>query len=335
MSAMGLEPDNLAQGPDAGGLARSLHGRLPCVTCRYNLQGLSVLGVCPECGTAVRATVLAAVDPLAGELRPIGRPRAVALGTLLWTGGAMVSLVAALVGHGWWLTLGLVGALQSGRTPLWADAMVWVASLALVLAGVGALMISRPHGGVPLRTTALALVGGVLLMLAGWWVHGSWQSSFRWNSAMAGAPTWLAATWLPEPDRVLRRLVAGVLMLGSIACLRPIARVLVARCLTIRTGRVDRQTMLGTAASIGVVMLGDALTSFGLSRTGGAGPLLQMIGLSLLGIGLILLVLALVGSLVDGVRIARAIARPGPSMAQVFGEPGGGERGGAPLEGHL
>ena len=34
-------------------LGLSLLGSLPCITCRYDLKGISIRGVCPECGTPI------------------------------------------------------------------------------------------------------------------------------------------------------------------------------------------------------------------------------------------------------------------------------------------
>src|SRR3954470_14312241 len=72
-------------------IARELTGNLPCVTCRYNLRGLSIKSVCPECGTAVRAAILAAVDPYAPILQPLYAPRLAATGLMLWAGGALAA----------------------------------------------------------------------------------------------------------------------------------------------------------------------------------------------------------------------------------------------------
>src|SRR5690606_19927036 len=61
-------------------ISLSLSGAMPCISCGYNLQGLSVVGVCPECGAAVRATILATIDPQAEELTPLLTPRLTSLG---------------------------------------------------------------------------------------------------------------------------------------------------------------------------------------------------------------------------------------------------------------
>src|SRR5436190_23878239 len=70
-------------------LGRQLRGDLPCVACGYNLKGLSIRSVCPECGTPVRATILSVVDPHAAELTPIRLPALVALGLLFCAAGAL------------------------------------------------------------------------------------------------------------------------------------------------------------------------------------------------------------------------------------------------------
>src|SRR5262245_48877512 len=72
-------------------IARELTGDLPCVRCRYNLRGLSVRAPCPECGTPVRATLLAVVDPFAGELQPVSRPRLIVAGLIAWSLGGFGS----------------------------------------------------------------------------------------------------------------------------------------------------------------------------------------------------------------------------------------------------
>src|SRR5215831_18001819 len=81
-------------------LARELGGDLPCAACRYNLRGLSVRSVCPECGTPVRATILFTVDPYASVLRPITWPRATAAGLILWSMGALGAAVLTWVLRG-------------------------------------------------------------------------------------------------------------------------------------------------------------------------------------------------------------------------------------------
>lgn len=309
-------------------LAVSLEGKLPCACCGYDLRGVSILGVCPECGTAVRATLLAVVDPLAAELRPIDRPRRVALGLLVWVGGLGIAAVAAGAG----LIRQVLAAWNYGETvsdPAW---LAWLVALLVCVSALGAAALVKPHDAVPRRDTVMAWVAVALhgplavsaVMLSGLQPMG-WVGASKSGASAIGP---LAVIWEPSPDRTTLRLIAGVTGLGIIICLRPVTRVLVARSLAIRTGRVDRQTMLATAAAIVVVVIGDVL-GLGARWVGGGGVASEWMSLAavtLLGLGGLLLCIGLFSSLVDSVRIARAIIRPGPSMQQVlFGTKGAGQ----------
>ena len=79
--------------PGGSGLAMLLTGDLPCIGCGYDIRGLSVLSQCPECGLAVRATVLHRVDPSAEALRPMPTPRLTSLGIVAWTGFGLLTAI--------------------------------------------------------------------------------------------------------------------------------------------------------------------------------------------------------------------------------------------------
>ncbi|MFT3685347.1 MAG: hypothetical protein QM783_10545 [Phycisphaerales bacterium] len=312
------------------GIAVSLEGKLPCVVCRYDLRGVSILGVCPECGTAVRATLLAVVDPLADELRPIDRPRTVAIGLLVWIGA--LSLAGLLTA--WSAIHQIVTQWQSGQTAPAPQWLAWVVCVLVLVAGVGATFLTRPHARVPQSYVLAAWAGvaahlplaGVALMLGG--LQPLTTGIVRPGSDVLGP---FAVAWDPAPDRSILRSTAGVLGLFIIVAMRPVARVLVARSLAIRTGRVDRQTMLATAAAIAVFVTGDLIGLLTRNSRGVTGEWGMLAAGTLVAFGGVLLGLGLLGSLVDAVRIARAVVRPGPSLRQVVGKPvgpGGSVRGG-------
>lgn len=290
-------------------IERSLAGPLPCVSCRYDLKGLSILGVCPECGTAVRATILAVVDPHAAELQPIRSRWGVALGLIVWVVGALLAMtiVCASVARDWAGagTLGLVPAewLLSSRA---VAACVW-------LSGLGAVMLVRPHEGISLRHRLMAAAAVVLYVPLGLVVLR--LGDLAAESARAGAVVGVA----PIVEHTIWRITAFGLVLGILVGLRPNARLLVARSLALRTGRVDRQTMLAMCAAVALLILGDLITLLTLFVGGLLAEFCFIFGMGLMIIGAILLLIGLIGSAVDAARIARAVMAPAPGLGQVLG----------------
>jgi hypothetical protein len=99
--------------------------------------------------------------------------------------------------------------------------------------------------------------------------------------------------------------------------LRPIMRLLVARSLLLRSGRVDRQTMLAMAGAAGVMALGEFLTRLSIDVPGALRGSGGVTGTVLIAFGAALLTLGLCGAVVDSARIARAIMSPRRTLRQV------------------
>ncbi|MCU0688985.1 MAG: hypothetical protein MUE97_04510 [Phycisphaerales bacterium] len=309
-------PDDALAAPRQGDghLGKSLQGSLPCVVCSYDLRGVTIRGVCPECGTAVRATILARVDPHAAELQPIspGRARIVSTGLVLWVAAMTLAVLVcwiSAVGQGidiWAEPGAMAGAALQRRAGIIAAVLIW-------LAGLGAILICRPHRGVPAWMTACVLVGAMLHVPLGLLAEHLGDVAARATGGL-----WVETYWEPWPDRTYARWAALLLALGIIALIRPMARLLVARSVTIRTGRVDRQTMVAMAAAIAVMFLGDGLGLAAVSSGSGLG-ILGLLGATLVLLGAVLLTVGLFSGLIDVIRIARAIMRPGPTLAQLVG----------------
>lgn len=323
-------------GSRVGRLNRELGGDLPCVVCGYNLRGLSVLGGCPECGTNIRATVLAVVDPSAEELRPMLHPRFTAVGLVLIVFGGLVA------GFGLWyprliellVATGVVGgglALGVG----WRAAVY----VGLVLSFVGVLGLVRLHEGEGFWRRGKVLLGSLLLAGFGVAVHAMIRRDLA-----GGGPVYLGdagGVWsggagggvagggvAVDAGRVMLRLLAGALLIGVILLVRSNIRALVARSMVLRSGRVDRQTLYAMAAAVFVGMVGDAirLVSSGILDGGGVGGVrsgfwlwLGVAGTMVVFVGSALLTIGLMGSLLDAVRIARVVVKPGPSLTQLLG----------------
>ena len=283
-----------------------LAGDLPCICCGYNLKGVSVKGMCPECGTRVRATVLSRVDPDASELTPLWAPRLTAFGLVLWATASVAACAAA------WVRCGGVFYRHEVTARAASDAF----GFALGVSAFGALALVRPHGKVPIQQSAAA-VGALCcfgVLLAAHFQLVRIDAAVGWPYA-----------GLPEPTRTGWHAVFGLALLGAIMGLRVNARELAARSVLFRTGRYDRQTMLAAAAAVLAGLLGDA--SHAVSRVGltgpatwsGAEPALVTLGTGLIACSSVFVTVAIGGIAVDSFRIADVIRRTPISVEQLFG----------------
>ena len=257
----------------------------------------------------MRATVLAAIDPLAALLRPISYRRVTATGLVMWAGGA---LAAALLT--WVLVVADVlyaaGWVRPDTRPVAAAAIA-----ALVVSGLGATALIRPHAGIPSRQIAAAIAGVVAYVPLVW-------SYTQMHVVLAARPFVQAEA--PWPDRNLLRLGASAALMVIVLGLRPNARLLAARSILLREGRVDRQTLLVMALVLVVGAMGDVLhlVCAGLpSRFDGA---MLTAGLLMIGVSSMLFTVGLAGVLLDVWRIRLVVLQPPPSFTQLMGDPGPG-----------
>jgi hypothetical protein len=284
-----------------------LSGSLPCINCNYELQGLSVRGNCPECGVAIRATILYRVDPHADAFHPLPTRRLTAWSVAMWPTGAALAVVFS-----WALRLSDAMSSRTG-TPLpiaisWFD---WAVIVAIGMSGVSVLGLIRPTIETAPKWVFAAVIGllGYIPLIWCW-------SSIIWTIDAHGPPPYFQAA--PNAHRIILRLCIGLSALGILLCLRHNARQLVARSLVLRTGRVNRQTIYATAASIGVAMVGDLMRLIASSLSQMDRLLLDSAGSLLILIGSLLVTLALVGASIDGWRIRRALLTPSPSLGEVI-----------------
>jgi hypothetical protein len=291
------------QGPTPD-LAMLLTGDLPCIGCGYDIRGLSVLAQCPECGLAVRATILHRVDPHSHVLQPMPAPRLTAAGLLLWSGGG------ALAGLLLWAprVVDLVEEVTTGR--VWFDVRL-ATSLALgslAVSGLGLLGMMRPTADTPRRR----VLAGLLALACYLPLLISVAQIARLD---LGHTPYIADD--PSSERLGWRLAAGASVAAMLLLIRPSARELVNRSLVLRTKRVDRQTIYATVGAVAVTMAGDLLR---LGAAAGAGPMdwLNWTGSMVVLVGSVLVTLGLAGALVDSWRIARAILAPSMTPEQAL-----------------
>jgi hypothetical protein len=295
-------------------LDRALLGSLPCITCGYDLKGISIRSVCPECGTAVRAAILYQVDPEAEEFQPIFTPHVTAIGIVVWCTAGLVAMLAL-----WWLRLGEVMRAGLG----WTFPMLWAPYAAIILgalSGVSVLTFLRPSRGSKWWHVVAALVGGLAYVPLLW---GLWQIQIL--DAVAPSPYLKYGMALPQ--RALWRLVMDASIVIVFLGLRPNLRELVRRSLAMRTGRVDRQTLLAMVGAVGVAAIGDCLRLLSWQVSQESSELLQGIGSLLVMMGSLFLTLGMVTAVIDGWRISKVILMPPVTLKQVLEgpeEPAGG-----------
>ncbi len=290
--------------PKDAGLGRELGGDLPCVVCGYNLRGLSIRSMCPECGTNVRATILSLVDPYASELRPITFPRLTAAGMILWAFGAVAVALMS------WLPQGADILHQLGARVNRPSAGLGV-MFGLGTSALGSLALIRPHAGIARAHSIMAALATAMYVPLGW---ALWR--YHMEVDRAGGQHYLSR-WAPSADMSLYLASAGAMIATLIMLQRPNARLFVARSMVLRTGRVDRQTMYAMAIAACVIAIGALL-----GRVPGApgGEVARMVGVVMVAFGGLLLSIGALGSLLDAARIAGAILIPKMTVRQVIRE---------------
>lgn len=281
----------------AAPIARELRGDLPCVRCKYNLKGLTVRGMCPECGTSVRTTLLAVVDPLAKELRPIRHAALTGAGIAIWATSALLAVLCV-----WFLRAEDFLSRPSGASPaLWlAYGVVAFAGLS----GLAAIVLINPHDGIPRRqrwAATLGVVGYVPLCLFLYYLHVRWDHSNR-------PPYGYQAEILPE--RLVLRLCISLLLVSILLLLRPNARLLSGRWVLMRLGAVDRQTMFAMTLVIALWCLGDLLRFLFAFFQGTLADVLRFTGTSLVVVGSLLFTVGLASLVLECWRLRPIIAQP-------------------------
>jgi len=304
MNEKSQQPHSAAAGTLGAPLAVELGGNLPCVRCKYNLRGLSIRGGCPECGTAIKATLLAVVDPRAGELRPIRHRYLVAAGIVLWALAGLLSVASAAA-----VEITIAAGLGAGQFYP-GDVVRMLPAVLAGLSGLGALALVRPHGGLSR--------GGIVMAAAGVIAYVPLVGMLGWIGRFGEAEVSPGGWPLTARGGVQGMVWIGVDALLIVICimLRPNGRRLAARSLLMRTGRVDRQTLRALA-----LVLIFSLVGHGMGVAGAMFPtnaeLLGLLGGLLTTVGYGFLLLGMVGVVLDCARIASVIAAKPLDLAWV------------------
>ncbi len=312
------EPEKQGGAPRAWAsvLASELTGDLPCMRCGYNLRGLSIRESCPECHAPVKATILALVDPKAGELKRLTRPRVTAWGLVVWS---VAALIAAL--GSWVIRLSELSLhwLDIAWSPPWT---AWLVVLMTLVSGLGAVVLISPHAGMSPRRR-LRTLGGVLAYLP--------LAALLWRLYMeidAGKAKPVFGGLDDDTVRTLVRLGIAAALAMIILGLRPMARGLAMRSVVVRTGKVDRQSLLALLGAVGIAATGDVLRLLTGEMRGPLGQALQTGEVVLIAVGSVLVTIGLVGVTIDCVRLRPILASSGVGIADILDDEPRGSRGG-------
>lgn len=288
------------------GMDVDLHGSLPCVRCRYDLKGLSITSVCPECGTPVRATLLMKVDPHADELQPLFYPRLTAWGLFLWSVFALAGVLVAWV------------MFAERMQPQWSvpDWVAWLVPGFTALSGLCALVMIKPHkvdslaathvvGKLSGAASAMACMGVALYGPLVYCLYTEFV--VLWGGANFGG-------LIQQFTRIACCVLMAIILFG----LRPNARLLAARSFLMRTGQQDRQQM---ASLIVVVLLLGIVEAIELGTNQGSNAeLIDAIITILRLVFAALFTLGLISVVVDTWRLRKILAEPPLSLRTLITE---------------
>ena len=287
-------------------IARQLTGALYCISCGYNLHGLSIRSSCPECGVPVRATILGIVDPHAEELTPLSHPRLTAIGLLMWSFGAMISVLMV------WCMRSAEVLRDIGVSAWMPSRFAWAGVGGLMISMIGAATLIRPHPGVT-RREALRCSIGVSLYAALLFVY---HAIYIGHDVISPSPI-----FAPGGDalgRSVLRVLMFLLVAGIVWGVRPAALGLAVRSVIVRTGRVDRQSLLAVLASLGIAALGVLLSIATHFSPVSIADIISIVSVVVISLGSVLFTVGMVNICIDTVRIYPVLVRPGVGLGDIF-----------------
>lgn len=300
------QPDQPAREQSEQVIARQLTGELYCISCGYNLRGLSIRAACPECGVPIRATILGIVDPHADELHTLLHPRISALGLCAWSFGAMVAVLMV------WLLRGFEVLRDIGVSAWIPGGLALVGIAALLVSMLGGATMIRPHTGVT-RTGSIRSAIGVSLYA---------PLLFVYHAIYIGhdipAPSPLLAPGGDALGRSVLRIALFCLVAGIVWGLRPSAIGLAIRSVIVRTGRVDRQSLVAVLASLGLASLGDLLAIVSGFTPTSIADVVSIVSVVIISLGSVLFTVGMTNICIDTIRLYPVLVRRGVGLSDIF-----------------
>jgi hypothetical protein len=171
----------------------TVQASLACVRCRHSLRGLAALGRCPECGTAVAASLAVSVDPGLRRLAALRHPGRVAALVLLLALATLLCVALQLGGP----MLDLVGGLTNqespfpGRVRLWG----WLLSAAVLATCLAAMPWAAGRHEAPLRAELGRWHRWMWIGLLAWMAAAAAAGVMQWNAPFLSDPVRRSLPW--------------------------------------------------------------------------------------------------------------------------------------------
>lgn len=299
------QPQPVALGASLGAM---LGEGLRCAGCRYNLSGLSIRGICPECGLPVQVSILAVVDPHAERLSPLLRPRLIAVSLWLWIlGGVVATLLVA------WLRL-----FDVCQTINWLNLSIppqrsaEIVTIAIGVSGIALFGFARPIKNTRSFHIISTLVGAMLMLCV---AFGSWYVLGYLDRRN------------PEPYisfaqavrmRSVARLIIAACLVGALVGGRKNLRLLAARSLLFRQGRADRQTIYALVLVVVLAAIGDIMQLISFSLPQRTAEFVWNLGRYVIAFSSVLFVAGVCAVLLDVLLVTRAIVKPPKGLEAYF-----------------
>ncbi|MEE2906828.1 MAG: hypothetical protein VX527_03250 [Planctomycetota bacterium] len=224
---------------------RAIKLPLPCQRCGYDLQGLSAMAACPECGVSASRSLEAVIDPTTHHLPPLLAPRVV--GNALMFLAILCLIACVALGVHIVIRLPWVG----GEIPRLANRLNQLGLVVTVLCGLVAWipllkMWPAPAGMKGFDGRRGIRFGAVGLVI---WIAGCVLAWLFPNDGPFG----------PDPINLVAMFGGAVFLYG----LRGIVVVVGMRSRVFRTDQIRRQRIWDLVIGIGFVALGIVLARFG------------------------------------------------------------------------
>jgi len=189
--------------------------------------------------------------------------------------------------------------------------LTWIGMAGLGLSMLGGATLIRAHRGVT-RSEAIRSAIGVSLYAPLIYIYSTiYQDHDLFHVTPMLDPNG------PDFERSVLHVLLFVLIAGIIWLLRKQAVGLAIRSVVVRTGRVDRQSLLTVLASLGLAAAGELINIIA-EFSSGLDDVLSIVAVVIISLGSVLFTAGMINICIDTVRLYPVLVRPGVGLSDIF-----------------